>query len=307
MSLRALTLASFIVGVMGLSASGFLVAQNPKVLQKLWPNVEFNGSFTSWEPKEFKESNSFPLKDLEDVSIYVQSEDLDVVVEERKDIWVEVQGTFATPAGAKNRVKATRAEIANQRLTLTFFQSTDPSGNIHIDNMDDLVKFFWQGKSFEAKVKVHVPKEIKTIELSSVSGDVKVAGANVKKLKLNTISGDIEWTPLKAEEVSIDSVSGDVAGELEVVDLKGSFVSGDAHLDLRSQKPQMNLSSISGDLRLKFLPETQALFKLSTTSGDLRVDKTETEDDELEVTVGKGDGRVRVETVSGDVDIDLTL
>jgi DUF4097 and DUF4098 domain-containing protein YvlB len=92
-------------------------------------------------------------------------------------------------------VKATKADIQGNRLTLRFFESGDLRGNIHIDNVDDLVKFFWQGRSYDAKVKVHVPDELKNLDINSVSGDIDVAGGNLKQLKLQTVSGNIRWTP----------------------------------------------------------------------------------------------------------------
>jgi len=140
------------------------------------------------------------------------------------------------------------------------------------------------------KFVVQVAPGVK-VDVGSVSGDVKVAGAT-SAVGVNTVSGDIS-VETSSWPVTLSTVSGDItastgaaaAGSSEV-----KSVSGDVTLQVPSKTDLfVSAHSISGDISDDFdLPVQEAKFGSSQS---------------LSGTIGKGGGTLNINTVSGDISL----
>ncbi|WP_281559444.1 DUF4097 family beta strand repeat-containing protein [Thalassomonas sp. RHCl1] len=148
------------------------------------------------------------------------------------------------------------------------------------------------------------------VQLSTVSGDIRDK-ASSGRLQLKAVSGDIK-SQSEASEVQVTSVSGEIELNLAQVDeLAISTVSGDVEGQLNlNDSGLVKLSSVSGDMALKFQPDVQASFRLKANAGGDLVNKLTSDkaveakygpSSKLEFVTGNGNGSVRGNTVSGNI------
>jgi hypothetical protein len=185
-----------------------------------------------------------------------------------------------------------------------------------------------------------------SVSVDSVSASVDVAGVRGKRLSVDSVSGSVDVRDTAAAEVRFDTVSGSVDAELESgdvavdsvsgnIDLRGRIggrvsldtVSGNASLDAGALD-RLNLSSVSGDGRLRTglaeggsisadtvsgrlsldLPaDTSARLRVETFSGSISSPVGEVQTQQygpgksLDARLGSGSGDIRLESFSGSV------
>jgi DUF4097 and DUF4098 domain-containing protein YvlB len=171
-----------------------------------------------------------------------------------------------------------------------------------------------------------------SLEASSVSGDVVVAGAP-RSADIESVSGDLRVT-LNSGDVDVESVSGDITlsgrldGEVQAesvsggitIDTKGerltrlstATVSGDA--DVRAalaDGANVKAETVSGEVRLALPKSLSARVAGETFSGDLRVPGATVHRPKygpgasVEHRYGSGSANIRIESFSGDVELEL--
>lgn len=128
----------------------------------------------------------------------------------------------------------------------------------------------------ELSLLVELPKTWRgSVEIKTVSGDVKLGFFGLDELKVKTIGGDFQsdWR-LTAKEVELNSVSGDAK-------IFGTF-------------GKVRAESVSGDLHLGLPPENQYRVETKSVSGGVQ--------NTLPPPTGKGTPvEVTLKTVSGDI------
>jgi hypothetical protein len=143
------------------------------------------------------------------------------------------------------------------------------------------------------------------LQVNTVSADVLATGL-AGAVQIHTVSGD---ATIKASgaPVTIHSVSGDtrVAGTAR---LEGHSVSG--KLDWEGACGagcSLQAHSVSGEVSLRFAPESSFALAFATTSGDfrdhLRTTIRASGRRQVEAQFGKGEGVVQCSTVSGDLEV----
>lgn len=131
-----------------------------------------------------------------------------------------------------------------------------------------------------------------TLELGTVSGDLRLTDVEGDVLDVSSVSGDVELERVRVREVSAETVSGDVtfAGPIES---QGRYdfktLSGDVILTLPRQ-PEATVSAVtfSGDL--------DSVFPITTGGGRSRRHR-------FNATWGSGSAKVDLESFSGDIRI----
>ncbi|MCJ8319236.1 MAG: DUF4097 domain-containing protein [Colwellia sp.] len=150
------------------------------------------------------------------------------------------------------------------------------------------------------------------IRLSSVSGDIKDRNSR-GRLILRVVSGDIE-SRSHASEVFVNNVSGGIELALDKIDeLEVSTVSGDVDSRLTlNDSGVVKLSSISGDINIRFQSKVQANFRLNASAGgdlenELTNDKAKRAkygpSSKLYFQTGDGSASFKANTVSGTINL----
>jgi DUF4097 and DUF4098 domain-containing protein YvlB len=149
-----------------------------------------------------------------------------------------------------------------------------------------------------------------TLQLSTVSGDVRLTARNSRDLRLKTVSGGL-FLEGPGGEVAFSTVSGNGQLTLGTLSrLRLESVSGDMHVKATlGTNGQLEATSVSGDVQVELAAAPDADFELSAFSGDIRncfagaapVREKFGPGTRLNFHSGKGGGRVHVDTKSGDI------
>jgi hypothetical protein len=202
----------------------------------------------------------------------------------------------------------------------------------------------WGGDS-SAHLKIKVPHRSSLdvslvsadLTLSAVDGNQKlqtvsgnISGSAGGSLQVSTVSGDVRMSTHDDHALQVKSISGDLTVSGADGDVQVKTVSGDAELTLGSLSAA-HIETVSGDVQISSTLAATGQFEASSISGDLRVKFTAPPDADIDVQSfsgsisncfgpkpteehygpgsrltfrsGKGGGHVRIDTKSGDVSV----
>ncbi len=245
------------------------------------------------------------IADTKRIDIDLSSSDLEVIVENRDDVFIEY---LTYENGPDLRVR----EGASLRISE---ESDWP---------------FMIGYNRSPRLNVYVPTTFKDeLIIETSSGDVDIRDMTLNFLDVNMSSGDFYGEDLKVEEVKINLSSGDVlietlvadtidldssSGETELYNvegkIKGHASSGDVIIELETLVDDIDYRLSSGEIFLRFLDsDIDAELDLSCSSGDVRnrlrdVDIDKEDDNLLRGTIGSGKFSIELHTSSGDITVE---
>jgi hypothetical protein len=129
------------------------------------------------------------------------------------------------------------------------------------------------------------------LELTSVSGDVRLQGGRGQRIELETVSGDVDLLDVRARDVAGNTVSGEVTFRGPILD-DGSY----------------EFTTTSGDITLGLPERPNATLSAATFSGRFSSDLGTTQESgrhrrRHSATWGSGSAKVDVESLSGDIRI----
>lgn len=129
------------------------------------------------------------------------------------------------------------------------------------------------------------------LDLTSVSGDVRLDGGRGQGISLETVSGDVDLLDVRAREVSGHTVSGEVT-------FRGPVLDGGSY----------DFSTTSGDITVGLPERPNATLSAATFSGRFSSDIGTTQTSgrnrrRHSATWGSGSARLDVESLSGDIRI----
>lgn len=128
--------------------------------------------------------------------------------------------------------------------------------------------FFARRGLVSADIEVYLPRRRwEILQISSVNGDIDLAGHEAGQIYLKTVSGDVTGRLDDCGQLTADSVSGDIDWRGGVQDAQIKTMSGD--VDYEGQADRFHVSSMSGDV--EFTGPVNDV-KCSSVSGDIRVE-----------------------------------
>jgi DUF4097 and DUF4098 domain-containing protein YvlB len=168
----------------------------------------------------------------------------------------------------------------------------DRSGTANVDIGVKYPKNCYCDASIRFEVQVPRSVQYDFDYISSVSGDVRVAGLT-GRLNASAVSGDVHITDVSGS-VNASSVSGDVQVEINRLegsdDMKFNTVSGDVSVTLPgSLDADVDMSSFSGSIRTDFGIEVRSERHGSRKSARAKL--------------GEGTRRLKMSSVSGDLSL----
>ena len=204
----------------------------------------------------------------------------------------------------------------------------------------------WNGDS-TAHLKIRVPQKSE-LQVSLVSSDLKVSGVTGNQhlrtvsgdiggdvsggdLEVTTVSGDVRMTAHNSHNADLKTVSGDLSvtgpdGNVQFATVSGDAtlklgavarahletVSGDLHVysSALAGTGQFEATSVSGDIGVHFSALPDADIDVQTFSGDINncfgpkpVEQQYGPGSRLNFRNGKGGGHLHIDTKSGDVEL----
>ena len=119
-----------------------------------------------------------------------------------------------------------------------------------------------------ARLWIEIPREIETIQIDLLSGDVEVRNLTAGSLQGKTTSGDWSFDDCSIRLLSVETKSGDIdLDSTECSDIQLVTFSGD--LSLRKTCGDLSAKNASGDIEL--VRHTADTIKAETRSGDLDI------------------------------------
>ena len=229
--------------------------------------------------------------------------------------WIEV----ATWKNAQVKIEALKTSKAG---SLAKAKENAAEVSIEVTKEGDLVRVetkypkrrggFWGGDSINVSVdyKVWVPEQA-TVEVHSVSGDVKVAAIG-GKATVGCVSGNVDLLgaagadiDLTSGEMTLENINGDVfikavSGNIEATRVKGSIeaeaVSGDIELRDVSDASSVSVKSVSGTIVYDGKIKMGGRYDIKAHSGDVRMTIPADSSFDFEAS-----------TFSGDIDSDFEI
>lgn len=147
-----------------------------------------------------------------------------------------------------------------------------------------------------------------SLNAATVSGDVKLKGAQVEQASIRTTSGEINIDEI-AGDLELRSISGDIeVRDAQVGHLTASTTSGSLdYVGGLGKDSAHNITSVSGDVRLRLPGDSGFLLNASTISGDLEsaftLNDAEEDRRSLNGKIGAGGALLTITTTSGDISI----
>ena len=141
------------------------------------------------------------------------------------------------------------------------------------------------------------------LEVETVSANVEIIGMSASQ-RVNTVSGDVV-TFSAGDNLEIKSASGDITvkGNGTTSDATVTSVSGDVSIE--GVTGEVNAKSVSGDVVLEGSAITQV--RLSSTTGDLRLEASVSSDPQLVLESISGDTTIEIDgDLSGEFDLKTT-
>lgn len=231
------------------------------------------------------------------VAVETVFESVEVTREQREDIEIRLTGTYMAPL-----------DVTQPKIRI----SQDEDGRVEID-IDRGITLPHSFTSTNLRLMVKIPETLSgDLELQSVSGAVKLRSPGLEPFKGNvsagSVSGRVYVEGLDAWKVELASVSGDVEflGSADQLDVK--TVSGAMMLRLAALRGNGWMESTSGSIELTSAEPLNHEIKITTTSGELEIEREEVnievrEDRVIEATAGSGQFSLELSTVSGSVSI----
>jgi len=196
-------------------------------------------------------------------------------------------------------------ELENDKLFKVF--TSDNTIKIREEDSNNI--FWWQNNNVSSAYDIYLPKSYnKELTIRTISGEVIIDGDldleqlqinstsgniesdNIKvvnEFKTKTISGEIILTNIEANKVTIETTSGDVelesvkadsyihsiSGNIDLGLMYGSLdvatTSGDIKLNNYDVKEDSKITSISGNVFITFVPDTNCEIQADSVTGNI--------------------------------------
>lgn len=160
--------------------------------------------------------------------------------------------------------KSNSYDIYLPRQYENMLEITNTSGEVKIEENLKFSQLVIKTTSSDLKLPISIKAD--TVEIASVSGNVKIGEIESKELEIKTTSGRIEIGKVE-NKVQVESVSG----EIEIEKIEGSFTanttSGEIKMNSVKLTGDSNARSVSGSIKMNFVQDNQCLIRTKTTSG----------------------------------------
>lgn len=252
-------------------------------------------------------SENLKADGVEEITIDVSSAEVEVIRENRDDIYVEFE-TF-------ENTQKLRVREGKKTLIETY---TDKD-------------FFFNIGTFEKHfLTVYVPMEYdQDLKFEMSSGSATIEDFNLKDISCDMSSGSFYATNVTAEKIDLDLSSGNVDfKDVTCEDLVASLSSGDVELDgfsgnvdgklssgnfevvYRDSMGDLDFDGSSGKIKVDYSQvDVDGEFDLSTSSGDIHLGlelkdfKESNDGDRIRGTAGGGNHDIDISVSSGDIRI----
>ena len=241
----------------------------------------------NFEGNSIDEVKTFGIDQLKEIYIHSVSSDVSVFSTDEEDIKVHFYGRSALKSEKALPKLITNLEGSKLKIGIEYPKVLFYNANVVLD--------------------VYIPQDYREdVIIDTVSADVDISDLDLNNFHCKTVSGDLRIESLGSDNLTLNTTSGDV----DIVDfsgnLKADLVSGDIDVGYRVFDNNVDVKTISGEVKIDLPQNAEFYLKTNTVSGEVVARFPITiisfnKMNQLEGTVGTGDNRIIVDTVSGDI------
>jgi len=241
----------------------------------------------NFEGNSIDEVKTFGIDQLKEIYIHSVSSDVSVFSTDEEDIKINFYGRSTL-----------RSEKALPKLITNFEGS-----KLKIEIEYPKVLFY----NANVVLDVYIPQDYRdNVIIDAVSADVDISNLDLNNFQCKTVSGDLRIKFLGSNSLTLKTTSGEVNIMDFTGNLKADSVSGDINVSYRIFDNNIDVKTISGEVKIDLPQNAEFYLKTNTVSGEVVARFPITiisfnKMNQLEGTVGTGDNRIIVDTVSGDI------
>jgi len=241
----------------------------------------------NFEGNSIDELKTFGIDQLKEIYIHSVSSDVSVFSTDEEDIKIHFYGRSTL-----------RSEKALPKLITNFEGS-----KLKIEIEYPKVLFY----NANVVLDVYIPQDYRdNVIIDAVSADVDISNLDLNNFQCKTVSGDLRIKFLGSNSLTLKTTSGEVNIMDFTGNLKADSVSGDINVSYRIFDNNIDVKTISGEVKIDLPQNAEFYLKTNTVSGEVVARFPITiisfnKMNQLEGTVGTGDNRIIVDTVSGDI------
>lgn len=231
---------------------------------------------------------TYDLNSINDIDIKAVSSEIKLIPVSGDNINIKFYGSSTK----KNAPKLVTKEI-NDKLLIEIIHPT---------------LFFNIGSLKDTQLDIEIPSKYHgELEIDTVSGDIFFKEFELKKLDIDLISGNIEGELFTSNNIYLESVSGDINLNQFMGALTTNTISGDVTLNYQKLNEDLDIETISGDVKIYLPINSDFYLDYETISGNINnqfaINVDSSDRNGLQGKVGSGISDIDVDTVSGNLNI----
>ncbi|MCJ7649332.1 MAG: DUF4097 domain-containing protein [Candidatus Lokiarchaeota archaeon] len=241
----------------------------------------------NFEGNSIDEVKTFGIDQLKEIYIHSVSSDVSVFSTDEEDIKVHFYGRSALKSEKALPKLITNLEGSKLKIGIEYPKVLFYNANVVLD--------------------VYIPQDYRdNVIIDAVSADVDISNLDLNNFQCKTVSGDLRIKFLGSDSLTLKTTSGEVNIMDFTGNLKADSVSGDINVSYRIFDNNIDVKTISGEVKIDLPQNAEFYLKTNTVSGEVVARFPITiisfnKMNQLEGTVGTGDNRIIVDTVSGDI------
>ncbi len=245
------------------------------------------------------------LSGVNSIELYTSSGDIEIVTENRNDIYIELKSYRNGPELFIEKGRTLKIEVKKPRFRLFDFNRGEVKLTIVLPNdyNDNL-------KTVSSSGDVNVTGlELENLDIKLSSGDLTAEDITAENAKLSASSGEMELKKLKMEDLEVSLSSGSLEIDGFTGRLSGRLSSGSVDMKIDKLVDDIELRLSSGSVEIDFSEnDLDAELELRTSSGDIEVDfpvliTDKQKDNRLTGKVGNGKYKINITCSSGDISL----
>ncbi len=258
-----------------------------------------NRFLSSLSNNDLYDTFTFEIKELEDLSIKLISESLEIVKTDDENITVELYGSWH---------KAIEPEFSCKNNILIIEQKEKKAMYDRLVRVKIPASIISKNTNFNATLVSGLLKindfDLNRLNVSNVSGLINVKNVVSSEINTNNVSGITRVEQCKMNQSTANSVSGSIYFEGSFDSFSANAVSGGISVSNNTDfTKDCNFNVTSGTISIDLTENTNAILNCKSVSGIVRNEFTNSKAKSLNETLGSGTYTLTADSVSGLISI----
>lgn len=252
-----------------------------------------------------KDDERVSLFGVNSIEIYTSSGDIEIVTENRKDIYLKLKSYRNGPELFIDKGNTLKIEVKKPKFRLFSFNRGKVKLTVVLPNdYNDNLKIVSSSGDVRAS-----GLELQNLDIKLSSGDLNTENITGESVKLSASSGDMELKNVAVEDMDVVLSSGSLEIDGFIGRLNGRLSSGSVDMKIDKLIDDIKFKLSSGNIKIDFAKKVlDAELDLRTSSGDVEVNfpvliTGKQKNNRLTGKAGNGKYKINITCSSGDISL----